>query len=161
MLTHFKRFAAYNKWANDRLYVSCEELSDDAYFAKREAFFGSIHGVLNHMLVGDTIWTSRMRGTSPVIALNAELYDHRDTLREARRKMDDEIIEYMDGLSDADIAGTVTYKTTSGDPFTMDLAVILQHFFNHHAHHRGQAHDMLSQTDVEPPVLDLLYYIRG
>ncbi|NKB58807.1 MAG: DUF664 domain-containing protein [Alphaproteobacteria bacterium] len=161
MLAHFTRFAAYNKWANDKLYDACDQLSDEEYFAKRQAFFGSIHGVLNHMMVGDTIWTSRLHGTSPVIALNAELYDRRDTLREARQKMDGDIIAYIDGLSEADIAGDVTYKTTSGDPFTSELSFILQHFFNHHAHHRGQAHDLLSQTSVEPPVLDLLYYARG
>jgi uncharacterized damage-inducible protein DinB len=160
MLAHFKRFAAYNKWANGRLYDTCEQLSDDEYFAERPAFFGSIHGVLNHMMVGDTIWTSRLHGTSPVIALNAEMYAERTALRDARRKMDDDIVAYMDGLSEADMAGDVTYKTTSGDPFTMERTVILQHFFNHHAHHRGQAHDLLSQTSIEPPVLDLLYYIR-
>ena len=113
------------------------------------------------MMVGDTIWTSRLHGTSPVIALNAEMYADRKALRDARQKMDDEIIAYMEGLSDSDMAGDVTYKTTSGDPFTMARSVILQHFFNHHAHHRGQAHGLLSQTDVEPPVLDLLYFIRG
>ena len=161
MLAHFKRFAAYNKWANGRLYDACDQLSDTDYFAARPAFFGSIHGVLNHMMVGDTIWTSRLHGTSPVIALNAELYEDRGKLRAAREKMDDDNIDYMEGLSEADVDGDVTYKTTSGDPFTMARSVILQHFFNHHAHHRGQAHDLLSQNDVEPPVLDLLYYIRG
>ena len=161
MLTYFKRFAAYNKWANDRLYDACDQLSDADYYADRPAFFGSIHGVLNHMMVGDTIWTSRLHGTSPVIALNAEMYADQKALRDSRQKMDDEIIAYMEGLSDSDMAGDVTYKTTSGDPFTMARSVILQHFFNHHAHHRGQAHGLLSQTDVEPPVLDLLYFIRG
>ncbi|MGY8959468.1 MAG: DinB family protein [Alphaproteobacteria bacterium] len=43
----------------------------------------------------------------------------------------------------------------------MERGVILQHFFNHQTHHRGQVHDMLSQTDVAPPVLDLLYYLGG
>lgn len=161
MLNHFKRFAAYNKWANGRLYDCCDRLPDEEYFAARKAFFGSIHGVLNHMLVADTIWTSRLHGSSPAIALNAELHADRGELRAAREKMDDEIIAYMDGLTEDDMAGDVTYRTTSGDPFTMERAFILQHFFNHHAHHRGQAHDLLSQTSVEPPVLDLLYYVRG
>ena len=68
MLTNFRRFADYNKWANTRLFDACAELSDDDYFKPRQAFFGSIHGVLNHMMVGDTIWTSRLHGTSPVIS---------------------------------------------------------------------------------------------
>ena len=57
------------------------------------------------MMVGDTIWTSRLHGNSPVIALNAEMYAGRGALRAARQKMDDEIIVYMDGLSEEDMAG--------------------------------------------------------
>jgi len=160
MLTNFRRFADYNKWANTRLFDACAELSDDDYFKPRQAFFGSIHGVLNHMMVGDTIWTSRLHGTSPVIALNSEMYPQRDALRRAREAMDADIIAYMAGMTDADMTGDVTYATTSGEPFTMRRDVILQHFFNHQTHHRGQAHGLLSQTDVAPPALDLLYFIR-
>ena len=160
MLTHFRRFADYNQWANTRLYDSCAELSDDDYFQSRPAFFGSIHGVLNHMMVADTIWTSRLRGTSPVIALDAELYAERAALRRAREAMDGDIIAIMASMNDADMAGDVTYKTTNGDPFTMARGALLQHFFNHQTHHRGQAHDLLSQTGVAPPVLDLLYFMR-
>ncbi|MCK5444621.1 MAG: hypothetical protein KAI73_03305, partial [Rhodospirillaceae bacterium] len=33
--------------------------------------------------------------------------------------------------------------------------------FNHHTHHRGQVHCMLSQLGVkEPPVLDVIFYLR-
>ncbi len=160
MLTHFRRFADYNKWANVRLLDACAELPDGEYFQPRQAFFGSIHGVLNHMLVGDTIWTSRLRGSSPAIALNAELYAGRVELRLACEAMDDNIVALLGGLSDADMAGDVTYKNTGGDSFTMARGVILQHFFNHQTHHRGQAHGLLSQTGVAPPVLDLLYFIR-
>ena len=155
MLTYFKRFAAYNKWANDRLYDACDQLSDADYYADRPAFFGSIHGVRNHMMVGDTIWTSRLHGTSPVIALNAEMCADRKALRDARQKMDNEIIAYMEGLSDSDMAGDVTYKTTSGDPFTMARSVILQHFFNHHAHHRGRRTAWHSASRLECGCLPL------
>ena len=160
MLTHFRRFADYNKWANTRLYDTCTQLSDANYFAPRQAFFGSIQGVLNHLMVADTIWTSRLTGSSPAIALNAQMYAERAALRRARETMDDDILVLLAAMTDDDMAGNVTYKTTSGDPFTMVRGVILQHFFNHQTHHRGQSHDMLSQTGVAPPVLDLLYFIR-
>lgn len=160
MLSHFRRFADYNKWANSRLYAAVDSLSDEEYFKPRQAFFGSVHGVLNHMMVGDTIWTSRLHGTSPSIALDAEMYPDRASLREARQKMDVDIIAYMADRNETDMAGDVRFKTTSGDPQSMELAVLLAHFFNHQTHHRGQAHDMLSQTDVVPPPLDLLYFVR-
>jgi uncharacterized damage-inducible protein DinB len=34
------------------------------------------------------------------------------------------------------------------------------HLFNHQTHHRGQVHDQLSQTEVAPPPLDLIFYLR-
>ena len=101
-----------------------------------------------------------LTGASPVLALNAQMYAERTALRQARATMDDDIIALLAAMSDADMAGDVTYKTTDGDPFTMARSVILQHFFNHQTHHRGQAHDLLSQTGVAPPVLDLLYFVR-
>jgi len=161
MLAHFRRFADYNKWANGRLYDACAQLSNEEYFKDRPTFFGSIHRTLNHIVVGDTIWTSRLHGSSPAIPLNEELYADMSSLRAAREKMDAEIIAYMADRTEEDMAGEVAFKTTSGDPHSMDRSVILQHFFNHQTHHRGQVHDMLSQTPVEPPPLDLLYFIRG
>jgi uncharacterized damage-inducible protein DinB len=33
--------------------------------------------------------------------------------------------------------------------------LLLTHLFNHQTHHRGQITDLLMQTDIGPPVLDL------
>jgi uncharacterized damage-inducible protein DinB len=52
----FEMLAAYNAWANERLYDAAARLPDAGYRADRGAFFGSIHGTLNHILVGDRIW---------------------------------------------------------------------------------------------------------
>ena len=40
------------------------------------------------------------------------------------------------------------------------VELLVAHFFNHQTHHRGQVHDMLTQTNVPPPVLDLHRIIR-
>ncbi len=60
--SYFGRLAAYNTWANLRLYAACDELSESAYLQPRAAFFGGIHGTLNHILVGDRIWFARFEG---------------------------------------------------------------------------------------------------
>jgi uncharacterized damage-inducible protein DinB len=49
--------AGYNEWANRRLYDAAGALSDADYRAERGAFFGSVHGTLNHLLVADRICT--------------------------------------------------------------------------------------------------------
>jgi len=162
MLPYFQRMARYNQWANARLYNACADLSDAARKQPRKAFFGSIHGTLNHIMVGDRIWLSRIvPWDAPlVIPLNSELYADFAELRREREKQDAYIIDYVNRLDEAKIAGDVSYATTSGSPNVMKLGLILQHFFNHQTHHRGQAHGLLSQTDVAPPPLDLLYYVR-
>ena len=38
------------------------ELADADYRADHGAFFSSVHGTLNHLLVGDRIWMHRFTG---------------------------------------------------------------------------------------------------
>lgn len=68
MKAHFSMFAAYNRWAHERLYQAAGKLSDADYRADRGAFFGSLNGTLTHILVGDRIWMRRFTGEGPVHA---------------------------------------------------------------------------------------------
>ena len=55
---------AYNKWQNDSLYGAADTMEDGARKLDRGAFFGSIHGTLNHILWGDKMWMSRFAGSA-------------------------------------------------------------------------------------------------
>ena len=55
-------FAGYNAWCNERLYDAAAKASDADYRADRGVFFKSLHGTLNHLLVGDRIWMQRFTG---------------------------------------------------------------------------------------------------
>jgi hypothetical protein len=62
ILNHFRRLARYNTLANERLYAVCASLSDAERTADRKGLFKSIHGTLNHILVGDRLWMARFEG---------------------------------------------------------------------------------------------------
>ena len=47
-----------------------------------------------------------------------------------------------------------------GNLYTDPVNLLLAHFFNHQTHHRGQIHDMLTQTEIVPPVLDMHRIVR-
>ena len=161
MRDHFAMLAGYNRWANARLYTATATLDDAAYFQDRKGFFKSIHGTLNHILVGDRIWLSRFTGEGDAPGrLDAILYDEFAALRAAREAEDARIVRVIDGFDEAALAGTITYRNMAGAEFTQKLAPPLTHFFNHQTHHRGQVHDMLGQTGMTPPELDLIYYLR-
>jgi uncharacterized damage-inducible protein DinB len=62
MKAHFEQFAAYNQWANARLYEAALALDDVEYRRNVGAFFKSMHGTLNHLLLTDRIWLKRLTG---------------------------------------------------------------------------------------------------
>jgi uncharacterized damage-inducible protein DinB len=157
---YFDVLARYNGWANERLYDACAKLGDAELKAKRRAFFGSIHATLNHILVGDRLWMSRLAGGSLVLPLNKILHEDFARLRSARRVQDQLLVELVAGIAPAQLDTPLAYTNTKGLAFVTPHRLVLGHLFNHQTHHRGQAHDMLSQTDVEPPEIDLIIFLR-
>ena len=153
---HFRMMARYNRLANERLYAACAELPDAERKRDRRGFFASIHGTLNHIMVGDRIWLGRFAGQNmPSTGLDAILFEDFEQLREARVAEDGRIEAFAAGLDEAALAGRVTYRNNEGHVFEDPMPLLLAHLFNHQTHHRGQVHDMLSQAGTAPPVLDL------
>ena len=158
---HYQRFARYNAWANARLYDAVAARPAADFARDLDGFFGSLRGTLNHLLVADRIWFRRLTGEGEAPAsLDSLLFEELDGLRQAREAEDARILAYAEALTPEALAGTVTYRNMKGDPFTQPLAPVLAHVFNHQTHHRGQAHQMLSQLGADPRPLDLLFYIR-
>jgi uncharacterized damage-inducible protein DinB len=156
LIDTIRLLARYNRLANERLYDTCATVGDGERKKIRPAFFDSIHGTLNHIMVGDRVWLARFEGVSaPSTNLDAILYDDFAAMRAARRVEDARIEAFAAMVDDAFLAGTIRYKNNEGRNFEDPTAMLTIHFFNHQTHHRGQVHDMLTQTDVEPPVLDL------
>jgi uncharacterized damage-inducible protein DinB len=160
----YRMFAAYNAWANERLYAAAAKLSDTDYRADRGAFFKSVHGTLNHLVVADRIWMRRFTGEGPApTQLDAILFDELEPLCAARRAEDQRIERYVDGLDEAKLAGDFTYRTISNPAtITQPLAPALDHFFNHQTHHRGQAHCLLTAIGGRElaPSFDLILFQR-
>ncbi|WP_414541854.1 DinB family protein [Nostoc sp. CCY0012] len=156
LIEHFQTLAQYNTLANGRLYKVCSQLSDVERKQTRPAFFKSIHGTLNHIMLGDCIWMGRFTGQQmPSQGLDAILYDNFEDLC-AARVLEDERIEVFIRNLDADfLQGKIIYKNNQGKIHNDSVSLLLAHFFNHQTHHRGQIHDMLTQTEITPPVLDM------
>ena len=161
-MTLFLMLAAYNAWANTRLYEAAARLSDAQYRADRGAFFKSVHGTLNHLLVADRIWMQRFTGTGEAAdRLDAVLFEDLAELRRARTVEDERIVAYVSSLSPAALAGSFRYRRVSTpDIVEQPLAPALMHVFNHQTHHRGQIHGLLTGLTGEAPPLDLVFFQR-
>jgi len=162
MKPHFTTLATYNAWANARVYAAARALPDDQYRKNVGAFFGSLHGTLNHLLVADRIWLRRFTGEGDApTRLNAILHEDLPSLEAARKEEDARIIRYVYQLTEEAIDKDIDYATTTGARHRNKLRDLLTHLFNHQTHHRGQAHTILSVLGVqEPPPLDLMVMLR-
>lgn len=159
----YRMLAHYNQWANTRLYAAAARLDDADYRADRGAFFRSVHGTLNHLLVTDGIWMHRFTGEGTVApSLDTILFEEFGLLRGAREAEDQRIIAFADGLNDASLTAPIVYANSSGARFSQPLAGALDHFFNHQTHHRGQAHALLTGLLGRDgaPSLDLIVFQR-
>lgn len=162
MLAMFRMFAGYNAWANERIYAAAGALTDADCRADLGAFFKSVHGTLNHILVADRVWMHRFTGLGDAPSrLDAILFEHFADLKAARAAEDQRIIDYIAGLTDADLKATFSYRRmTTPETMTQPLAPALSHFFNHQTHHRGQVHALLTRLTGEAPSLDLMPFQR-
>jgi len=161
---HFAMLAGYNRWANERLYEAARALPDAEYRANRGAFFGSLHGTLNHLLVADRVWMRRFTGSGPIqTRLDEILFEELSALEDARHEEDERIVAYVDLLTDAEFGETFTYRTiVNPRDIAQPLAPALTHFFNHQTHHRGQAHALVTMAagNAAMPSLDLIQFQR-
>ena len=159
-LEYFRTLARYNQWANRRIYAACAQLSEAEHMKPRPAFFKSIHGTLNHILVGDRVWLGRFTGhPAPIASLDQILYGDFAGLKVAREAEDATIIRHVDHLDMPTLNSTLRFTTMDGTARSLAMRFALGHFFNHQTHHRGQAHGLLSATSVAPPPLDLPIYL--
>lgn len=159
-----RRFAGYNRWANGRLYGAVEALPEAERRRDLQAFFGSLHGTLNHLLVADLIWLERLGVATGDIherprALDQILFEAFGALARARAAADARLAELCDGETPERLAEPLGYQVR-GETWRQPRWQILAHLFNHQTHHRGQAHGLLTRLGREAPPLDLLYYLR-
>ena len=161
---HFRMLARYNQWANARLYTSAGQIAPEALTEDRGAFFGSLLGTMNHLLVTDRMWMSRLEGVSPRgTRLDEVLHHDFSDLHAARLVQDRKLVDLVHGLGEQRLAARLDYATSKGEPRSQPLHRVLTHLFNHQTHHRGQAHHLVGMAlgRRATPVLDLLAYQRS
>ena len=162
MKSYFQTLSRYNQWANRRIYGAVAELPPAEVAAPRIGFFPSLLKTLNHLVVADRIWLSRLTATpdSGVNALDQIVAADFADLSAQRAALDARIIGVVADLPPARLGEILVYKTMAGAPFETPIDLVLAHMFNHQTHHRGQAHGMLSGTKVAPPSLDMILFLR-
>ncbi len=169
MISYLARMARYNQWVNRRLFDKVQLLPATEIAKDRGAFFGSIFGTLNHILVADMFWLRRFsasKACKDVLApmhkmvmptgLRDVLFNDIQTLRAKREEMDGLILDFSETWDDEMLSSSIRYRNMAGEKHEQPLGALLQHLFNHQTHHRGQVTTLLFQAGIDPEATDLL-----
>lgn len=149
--------ARYNRWMNEKIYAVCATISDEERKTPRGAPFDSLHGLLNHLHLADSMWLGRF-GVIEFAPrpLSTQLFDDFELMRTARGELDELIENYAQNLTEEKLRAPLRFVSVSNPvPRTLPLFVAVTHFFNHQTHHRGQITALLEQIGVDFGVTDL------
>lgn len=159
---HFTTLARYNVWATERLLAVVAELPEQEYRGDAGLFFKSIHGTLNHLLVGEHhLWFVRFsQGTSPRVELDTELEPDRQRLAVRLREGAARWQPLIQSWHSERFEGELSYVTMRGQLANLPFSETLAHVFNHGTHHRGQITAVLTAKGRVIPELDLVYMLQ-
>jgi len=160
---YFETLAAYNAWATHALLAALEGVSEDDYRRDCGLFFKSIHGSLNHLLLGEhRLWRIRFQGGVPHIAsLAQELESDRATLASALLLEAQAWMPLIASWDASRFDGLLQYTTLRGSAQSLPFAPTLAHVFNHSTHHRGQITAALTAMGQPAPELDMVYMLQA
>jgi uncharacterized damage-inducible protein DinB len=154
---NYSLMADYNAWMNGKLYEAAAGLPDAARKRDLGAFFKSLHGTLNHILLIDLMFLARFTGQPlPATRLDEDRHDDFGDLRAERETTDARILDWISGLDRDWLAGALKFTSVvDGATRTLPRWVMVTQMFNHQTHHRGQATALLMQLGVDPGITDI------
>jgi uncharacterized damage-inducible protein DinB len=158
-LDDIRKLFAYTEYANHLALDAAENLPVDQQRHDFKISHGSIHGTLVHMAGAEWIWLERWRGTSPSKIWTGADFADILALRARWSQIESERRALLDELTEEDAQCDLSYRNVKGDQFTLPLIAQMQHVVNHSTLHRGQVVGMIRQLGVQPPAVDLLFYL--
>ena len=154
----YRAMAFNNAWSNHRLLAACARLTQEAFEAARTGFFPSLKATLNHILIIDWFYVDGLEGgwLGPKAWADRTPCATVADLQREQGSVDRRLIAVCDALTEQSLAATVRLNRDTRVQIERRDRLLL-HLFQHQIHHRGQAHAMLSGTQVKPPQLDEFY----
>jgi uncharacterized damage-inducible protein DinB len=158
---NYKALFQYNAWANQRTLEACAALTIEQFTRDVESSFRSVRDTLVHLMGVEYIWLERWKQTSNGAPLKVGDYPDIESVKTAWKRIEADLISYLNGLTDEDVNRIIPHKNFSGQEFRMPLWQMMQHLLNHQTYHRGQITTLVRQVGGKPLGTDLIGFYRG
>jgi uncharacterized damage-inducible protein DinB len=169
----FQNLARYNERANRELFQHLSSLTGRARRRDVGSWFGSIHGMLNHVLICDLNWLKRYRQLSPDspvlrdpqleppnLSWDHDLHKNFTDLQEHRTRLDALIRAWFETFPASRYSEVFSYHDSVGTARTAMAAQAFEFLFLHQTHHRGQISQVLDTFGLPNNLADNAAYLE-
>ena len=150
----------YNEWANQRILAAAEQLSPEQLKAPNELGWGSLYGMLVHILDAEYGWRRYLADRTETPLLEAEDFDDLAAIATRWAKENDALRGYLNRLTDDDLNGLVDYEV-DGETRYHVLWHCLFHMANHGTQHRSECAALLTGFGASPGDMDFTVFLSS
>lgn len=149
----------YNDWANERILSAAETLSPEQLKASNDLGWGSLHGLLAHILDAEYGWRHYLADGEDVTWLQADDFSDLAAIRQRWAAENQALEDYLNGLSDEALDGKVFYEVGGQQRFHI-LWHCLAHMVNHGTQHRSECAALLTELGCSPGDMDFTVFLN-
>lgn len=170
----FLHLARYNQRVNAELFEILGQFTDRARRRDNGAWFGSLHGMANHLIVADLHWLQRFK---PVFAESVVLNDPRlspaglswkqdfrenfEELQEERKYVDARLVAWFAECPENRYGDHFQYTDSAGNLRNAMVGQAFMFLFIHQTHHRGQVAQVLDSLGLPNNFADNIGFLEG
>jgi uncharacterized damage-inducible protein DinB len=155
------RYAMYNIWANQRIIVLLNGLTEEQLDKDLGSSFSSMRKTIYHMWDSESVWYQRLHLASPVIFPAKDFSGSWEEFVQLFSRQSELLKDFIATASDAKLAHTIEYHHTVKGICKSAVEHVILSAFNHSTYHRGQLVTMLRQTGLTKiPQTDFIEYTR-
>ncbi|HET9440126.1 MAG TPA: DinB family protein [Longimicrobiales bacterium] len=153
------RLVGYHHWATSRLLGALSALPADALDRPVGGSFGTLRGLLQHILGTEEVWLERLRGHSPSALPDLTSFNAVSDFQAAWGAVQTEQHIFISGLGSEQFEAPISYINFRGEAWAYPLDAVLLHLVNHGTYHRGQLAHVLRQLGQTAPATDYLVFV--
>ena len=156
-----RQFAAYNYWANQKLFEVILALPAEQQTREVPSSFSSIHKTLLHMWDAESIWWQRMKLQEAVIPPSSNFSGTTQDIISGLQLVDRQWDEWISNATPMALDHVFSYYSLKKEHFKQPTYQVVMHVMNHNMYHRGQLVNMLRQLGVQKiPQTDYIVWSR-
>ncbi|MGG9970262.1 DinB family protein [Ferruginibacter sp. SUN002] len=156
-----QQYAAYNVWANNKLFERISLLTEEQIHQEVPNSFPSLYKTVLHLLDAESIWWQRLKLAEFVEVPSKNFTGNFSELVKQSQQQSLQWKEWVDAAGENQLQHVFAYQNSKKEQFKQPVTEVLMHMFNHGTYHRGQIVTIFHQLGVDKiPGTDFILYTR-